>query len=57
LPPRQGSGEQVSKGFKVAEQDLVRADEEYVMVTTAVNMPMYVNHDQAAFKRWGSKWA
>jgi ribose transport system substrate-binding protein len=55
LPPRQGSGEQVSKGFKVAEQDLVRADEEYVMVTTAVNMPMYVNHDQAAFKRWGKQ--
>ena len=23
------------------------------MVTTAVTMPMYVNHDQAAFKRWG----
>ncbi|HEX6224457.1 MAG TPA: substrate-binding domain-containing protein [Chryseolinea sp.] len=28
-------------------------NEEYVMVTTAVTMPMYVNHDQAAFKRWG----
>ena len=25
------------------------------MVTTAVTMPMYVNHDQAAFKRWGKK--
>ncbi len=23
------------------------------MVTTAVTMPMYVNHDQATFKRWG----
>jgi ABC-type sugar transport system substrate-binding protein len=30
-------------------------NEEYVMVTTAVTMPMYVNHDQAAFKRWGKK--
>ncbi|MCY7359149.1 MAG: substrate-binding domain-containing protein [Rudanella sp.] len=29
------------------------AEEEYVMVTTAVTMPMYVNHDQATFKRWG----
>jgi ribose transport system substrate-binding protein len=29
--------------------------EEYVMVTTAVTMPLYVNHDQAAFKRWGQK--
>ncbi len=27
--------------------------EEYVMITTAVSMPMYVNHDQAAFKKWG----
>jgi len=28
-------------------------DEEYVMVTTIVNFPMYVNHDQVAFTRWG----
>jgi len=31
----------------------VNSDEEYVMVTTIVNFPMYVNHDQAAFQRWG----
>lgn len=31
----------------------VNADEEYVMVTTIVNFPMYVNHDQQAFIRWG----
>ena len=31
----------------------VNADEEYVMVTTIVNFPMYFNHDQAAFQRWG----
>lgn len=31
------------------------ANEEYVMVTTAVTMPMYMNRDQAAFKRWGKK--
>lgn len=30
-------------------------NEEYVMITTAVTMPMYVNHDQAAFRRWGEK--
>lgn len=30
-------------------------NEEYVMVTTAVSMPMYVNHDQAAFLRWGKE--
>ncbi len=35
--------------------DSVLADEEYVMVTTAVNMPLYVMHDQAAFKQWGKK--
>lgn len=31
----------------------VNPNEEYVMVTTIVNFPMYVNHDQAAFTRWG----
>jgi ABC-type sugar transport system substrate-binding protein len=30
-------------------------NEEYVMVTTAVTMPMYMNRDQRAFKRWGEK--
>ena len=30
-------------------------NEEYVMITTAVTMPMYVNHDQAAFRLWGEK--
>ncbi|MCU0354008.1 MAG: substrate-binding domain-containing protein [Cytophagales bacterium] len=28
-------------------------DEEYVMVTTAASLPLYVTHDQAAFKAWG----
>ncbi len=31
------------------------AEEEYVMVTTFVNFPMYVNHDQEAFLRWGAQ--
>ncbi len=35
--------------------DEVSPDEEYVMVTTAINLPLYVNHDQAAFKKWGEK--
>jgi ribose transport system substrate-binding protein len=30
-------------------------DEEYVMVTTSVTMPMYVHHDQAAFIKWGKE--
>ena len=33
----------------------VNPNEEYVMVTTIVNFPMYVNHDQAAFRKWGTK--
>jgi ABC-type sugar transport system substrate-binding protein len=33
----------------------VNPNEEYVMVTTIVNFPMYVNHDQAAFTRWGKQ--
>lgn len=47
-----------SKGAKFQEKQSatqVNANEEYVMVTTAVNMPMYVNHDQATFKRWGEQ--
>jgi ribose transport system substrate-binding protein len=30
-------------------------DEEYVMISTAIAMPMYMNRDQRAFKRWGEK--
>ena len=29
------------------------SDEEYVMVTTASSLPLYVTHDQAAFLAWG----
>lgn len=54
LPPR---GQVISTTpSSSAEVDSVHIEnEEYVMVTTAVTMPMYVNHDQAAFKRWGEK--
>ncbi len=30
-------------------------NEEYVLVTTSVSLPLYVRHDEAAFKRWGKK--
>ncbi|MEM9674051.1 MAG: substrate-binding domain-containing protein [Bacteroidota bacterium] len=49
------------KGAKYREQQAanqaaeIDPNEEYVMVTTAVNMPLYVNHDQAAFKKWGQQ--
>lgn len=52
LPPR----EKVM--LRQGDQDTTEAsfeNEEYVMVTTAVTMPMYVNHDQAAFLKWGKE--
>lgn len=53
LPPRDRSAQ---AAFEWAPDPVVvPGDEEYVMVTTAVTMPMYVNHDQAAFKRWGAE--
>ena len=56
-PPRQSSGGSTSLG-KVDHfitSDQFSADEEYVMVTTAINLPLYVTHDQAAFRTWGKK--
>lgn len=54
LPPR-GSDSRVTNSAFDAFDTAKIVNEEYVMVTTAVTMPMYVNHDQAAFKRWGEK--
>ncbi|MDO1448660.1 substrate-binding domain-containing protein [Rhodocytophaga aerolata] len=55
LPPRQHSGEkQTADIIRTSASTEVDPNEEYVMVTTAINMPMYVNHDQAAFKKWGA---
>ncbi len=53
LPPR-GNTADVPSSFQERSDSSI-ANEEYVMVTTAVTMPMYVNHDQAAFKKWGEK--
>ena len=57
LPPRQntarGTGLSETKSFITADE--VSPDEEYVMVTTAVNLPLYVSHDQKAFLAWGKK--
>jgi ABC-type sugar transport system substrate-binding protein len=50
LPPRNAG--RVSRTISVSDSVVV-ANEEYVMVTTAVTMPMYVHHDQAAFIKWG----
>jgi ribose transport system substrate-binding protein len=51
LPPENNNGSGQRQTTETAAQAGVA--EEYVMVTTAVTMPMYVNHDQATFKRWG----
>src|SRR5687768_12740439 len=53
LPPRNQNT--VAKSIVTSQGNVNIQNEEYVMVTTAVTMPMYVNHDQAAFKRWGQK--
>ncbi len=53
LPPKNGLSAPTRVQSAVARPNI--ENEEYVMVTTAVTMPMYVNHDQAAFKRWGEK--
>ena len=52
LPPK---GNQKAVYDEVAAVSESSGNEEYVMVTTAVTMPMYVNHDQAAFIEWGKR--
>lgn len=52
LPPKQGG---TTRQPIQTEIDQTIENEEYVMVTTAVSMPMYVNHDQAAFIKWGKE--
>lgn len=52
LPPK---GNQKTVYDEVAAVSESSGNEEYVMVTTAVTMPMYVNHDQAAFIEWGKR--
>lgn len=53
-PPRDQPGTSISsefgEDFSMTEAD---AGEEYVMVTTASSLPLYVHHDQAAFLAWG----
>jgi ABC-type sugar transport system substrate-binding protein len=56
-PPRvaAASGTALSGTDKFITADAVTPNEEYVMVTTAINLPLYVNHDQKAFRQWGEK--
>jgi ABC-type sugar transport system substrate-binding protein len=53
-PPRTDATRSVhNKSASFITSDVLNPDEEYIMVTTAINLPLYVNHDQAAFKKWG----
>lgn len=52
LPPKNST---VIRRTNALDTTTVIEREEYVMVTTAVTMPMYVHHDQAAFKKWGEE--
>lgn len=56
-PPRQEKSniQSASNSQKFITADEVNANEEYIMVTTAINLPLYVNHDQKAFLKWGEK--
>lgn len=45
----------LSETDKFITADEVSPNEEYVMITTAINLPLYVNHDEKAFKEWGEK--
>jgi ribose transport system substrate-binding protein len=53
LPPRTATNTTVHRTTTTASE--TGEPEEYVLVTTAVTMPMYVNHDQATFRRWGQQ--
>lgn len=52
LPPRNAAT--VTRAAR-GNDSIDITNEEYVMVTTAVSMPMYVHHDQAAFLKWGKE--
>jgi ribose transport system substrate-binding protein len=52
LPSREKTAQ--ASFIPVNSADTITVDnEEYVMITAAVNLPLYVRHEQAAFKAWG----
>ena len=53
--PEKGAYTKTGKTPLESSDQSTTSDEEYIMVTTFVNFPMYVNHDQAAFHKWGQK--
>jgi len=55
LPPRNATAAIGNIAEETTDYTTIDPNEEYVMVTTAINLPLYVRHDQAAFKAWGAK--
>jgi ribose transport system substrate-binding protein len=54
-PPRQAAKNLSNNETFYTTADTVSSSDEYVMITTAINLPLYVNHDQLAFKKWGEQ--
>lgn len=55
LPPRQAQTTVSTTETVQAAVTFAAGEEEYVMVTPLINLPLYVNHDQKAFKAWGQQ--
>lgn len=51
LPPRDQSQSLSPKD--IVHRSTSPENEEYVLITTGITLPLYVNHDLAEFKRWG----
>jgi ribose transport system substrate-binding protein len=54
-PPRQDMTIPYLQRYATDSSSVVSPDEEYVMITPLINLPMYVDHDQRAFKVWAKK--
>ncbi len=54
LPPKSGGAQREASNKKKPKARNLE-NEEYVLITTGVTMPLYVNHDLAEFKRWGKE--
>lgn len=54
-PPRHNDQSAFVADYNSVPSTAISADEEYVMITTLINLPMYVDHDQKAFKAWAEK--
>jgi ribose transport system substrate-binding protein len=53
--PAKDKRSQLSVTNTSAADTLTSDKEEYIMITAAVNLPLYVRHEQTAFKKWGQQ--